>query len=715
MEDNPQSPSIFHNHWWLLGGAAVGGIFVSFALFWIIWLQERRAAGDQFRLGAEKKVAAVKQSLSDQLSVLGLVKAFYAGSLEVDRNEFKTFSDSVYNEHPEIKTLAWMPRVRSEERDAFEQSAKKNGFPQFKITERNGNGYVPAAVRKQYFPILFIEPRGKYPDMLGFDLGSIPECLATMDRAGTIPGPAIAYHSIPGLEYDLEPSVYMFDEVYNEIPPSAKEVNSSRQSNGFILCSFLLRDVINNALELIQPAGADIHIFDVTVPGKTRNVISYPSRIRTTPLPFLETPPSESDAPIHYEERIKVADRVWLAYCLPTDVYFSGKTRWEPAAALLAGLLITGLVVGYMFLLIGRTARIERLVAQRSGELLASERRYRLLVDNAADAMVLHDETGCILDVNPRACEELGYSRGEMLNMNIMDIEVGFEPEEHRKGTWRRLTSDFPINLNGLSKRKDGSVFPTEVRLSCLETSGNRLIMAIVRDVTERKQAEEALHKEQRFLRHLIDLQERDRKLMAYEIHDGLAQQLTGALFKLQGLGTLQDMQDFASARKVLDEVRQLIRESTDEARRLIGGLRPPILDESGIVAAVAYLCAERRQSGGSEIEFVNQVRFNRLAAPLEVALFRIVQECLTNASKYSRSPKICVDLRQLDHRVRLTVQDWGVGFDPHQVKEDRFGLRGIRERVRLLGGTADINSTPGKGATVVVELPLAEGDIDED
>lgn len=186
-------------------------------------------------------------------------------------------------------------------------------------------------------------------------------------------------------------------------------------------------------------------------------------------------------------------------------------------------------------------------------------------------------------------------------------------------------------------------------------------------------------------------------------------------LLKLQSLETIQEKQEFPAARKILDDVLRLIRESVAEARRLIGGLRPPILDESGIVAAIEYLCAERGQSGQSQIEFVPRVQFSRLAAPMEVALFRIVQECLNNASRHSQSPKIRVELSQLENRVRLTVQDWGLGFNPQEVKGERFGLRGIRERVRLLGGTADINSAPGKGTIISVELPLVEGDIEED
>jgi PAS domain S-box-containing protein len=574
---------------------------------------------------------------------------------------------------------------------------------------------VPAAQRKEYFPILFIESQAEHKDILGFDLGSLPECLATMDRAEGKLGSAITYVNIPGLKSESEFTIYMFDDAHNETPPSAEGANPPRPADGYILGVFQLRDVVKSALELIQPTGVDIYLFDATDPKKVQPIFSCPSRIRTTPLPILELPPAESSAPIHYDARITVADRTWLAYCLPTDVYFSGKSGWEPPAALLAGLLITGLMVGYLFLLTGRTARVEKLVSQRSGELQASEQRFRLLVENAADGFYLHEDNGRILDVNQRACELSGYSRAELLKMYVLDVEVGFKPEEHHEHTWKRPAADYPINIDGVHRRKDGGTYPVEVRINCLETAGKRLIMAVVRDVTERKQAEAAIRKEQLFLRHLIDLQERERKLMAYEIHDGLAQQLTGALLKLQSLETIQEKQDFPADRKILDDVLLLIRESVAEARRLIGGLRPPILDESGIIAAIEYLCSERRQSGQSQIEFVPRVQFHRLSAPLEVALFRIVQECLTNACRHSQSPKIRVELSQMEDRVRLAVQDWGVGFDPQEVKGERFGLRGIRERVRLLGGAADINSAPGKGTIISVELPLAEGDIDDD
>jgi signal transduction histidine kinase len=143
------------------------------------------------------------------------------------------------------------------------------------------------------------------------------------------------------------------------------------------------------------------------------------------------------------------------------------------------------------------------------------------------------------------------------------------------------------------------------------------------------------------------------------------------------------------------------------ETRRLIGGLRPPVLDESGVVAAIENLVYEAREPGGPKIEFASDVQFDRLEPTLENAVFRIVQECLTNACRYSKSERIVVCLGQKNGHLCIEVRDWGAGFDPRAVRGPHYGLRGIRERARLLGGRAVIRSAPGKGTRVLVELPL--------
>jgi two-component system sensor histidine kinase DegS len=150
-----------------------------------------------------------------------------------------------------------------------------------------------------------------------------------------------------------------------------------------------------------------------------------------------------------------------------------------------------------------------------------------------------------------------------------------------------------------------------------------------------------------------------------------------------------------------------LLGEAMAECRRLISGLRPPVLDAAGIVAAVDSLVAEQRRHGAPEIEFVHDVEFDRLAPSLEIAAFRIVQECLTNTCRYSKSPRVRIALRQVEGLMRIDVQDWGIGFDPSRIVRGHFGLEGIRERVRLLDGMVTIHSAPGQGAHVIVELPL--------
>jgi signal transduction histidine kinase len=162
-------------------------------------------------------------------------------------------------------------------------------------------------------------------------------------------------------------------------------------------------------------------------------------------------------------------------------------------------------------------------------------------------------------------------------------------------------------------------------------------------------------------------------------------------------------------AQKAYDGGIALLRQSHFEARRLISGVRPPILDESGIVAAIAHLVHDPAFDAGSKIDFRSKVTFKRLAPVLENVVYRIVQEGLTNARNHSKSEKINIALTQRDDRLLIEIRDWGIGFDPKGVPENRFGLEGVRERARLLGGRSQIRSKPGEGTSIVVELPLME------
>jgi PAS domain S-box-containing protein len=268
-------------------------------------------------------------------------------------------------------------------------------------------------------------------------------------------------------------------------------------------------------------------------------------------------------------------------------------------------------------------------------------------------------------------------------------------------------------------------------RLQFNSDGSPRNVLGTVQDVTERKQAEEALQrvhedlerrvkertaelaKQQRTLKHLLQSSDNERQVIAYEIHDGLAQQLAAAIMHLQTHETRKVARpDDAAA--AFDTGMKLLQQGHDETRRLISGLRPPVLDESGVVQAIAHLVHERSRQKGPTVDYHTMVEFERLVPTLENAVYRICQEALTNALQHSRAEKVRVSLVQLRDRLRIEVRDWGIGFDIKAAAKGRFGLEGIRQRVKLLGGKCNIRSKPGRGTRLIVELPVVERQEEE-
>jgi two-component system sensor histidine kinase DegS len=220
----------------------------------------------------------------------------------------------------------------------------------------------------------------------------------------------------------------------------------------------------------------------------------------------------------------------------------------------------------------------------------------------------------------------------------------------------------------------------------------------VARDITEQK-------KVQTILRHLLEASDHERQLISYEIHDGLAQHLAGAIMQFEAYKYLKE-KNLEQAATALDLGVQQVREGHAEARRLIGNLRPLQLEEGEIISAIEDFVREASERNKVEIEFCHTVTQPKLAPMLENTVFRIVQECVANACRYSKSKKVKVALTHRDRQLRIEVRDWGVGFNASRVDEGHFGLEGIRERAKVFGGHAVIKSSPHKGTKIVVELP---------
>ncbi|MBC8867819.1 MAG: sensor histidine kinase, partial [Planctomycetes bacterium] len=229
--------------------------------------------------------------------------------------------------------------------------------------------------------------------------------------------------------------------------------------------------------------------------------------------------------------------------------------------------------------------------------------------------------------------------------------------------------------------------------------------------VTGRKADESRQREKRKALRRLLEANDRDRELIACEVHDGLLQQMTGALMRLE-VARIAINKGKADSAEQVEAATGLVREAIKEARSLIDGVRPPDLDKIGLAGALKTFVDKTAASSDIEIEFVHRLPSMRMGPNLEATIYRIVQESLNNVWRHSESTKAYVELSQHDDNVIIKVRDWGIGFDPAQVNRKSFGLTSIKQRTRLLGGSVTIDSVRKEGTTICAELPLTESPL---
>ncbi|MFL5910475.1 MAG: GAF domain-containing protein [Gaiellaceae bacterium] len=206
-------------------------------------------------------------------------------------------------------------------------------------------------------------------------------------------------------------------------------------------------------------------------------------------------------------------------------------------------------------------------------------------------------------------------------------------------------------------------------------------------------------------LRRVVSAQEQERRRLARELHDETGQALTSILL---GLRTVEEAGGEAEVRAAVAEVRELVRSTLQDVRRLAVELRPKALDDFGLVAALERLTESFTEQTGIAVGFESLLPAARLTPEIETALYRIVQESLTNIVKHAQAHSVSIVIARKSDSVSVIVEDDGVGFDPDRAREGGLGLIGMRERVSLIGGRLTIESRPGAGTTFVAEVPVS-------
>jgi PAS domain S-box-containing protein len=340
--------------------------------------------------------------------------------------------------------------------------------------------------------------------------------------------------------------------------------------------------------------------------------------------------------------------------------------------------------------------------------LRLSEKKYRNLVDNALAGVYQSTVGGDILFANDAFVRMLEYSSFE----ELASVKA---PRLYRDARDRERF----ISL--LKEKRKVSAFESELltkngavkMILTSATLDGDLISGMIRDITEQKKAEIALRaarsRLQRLSRRLLEIQENERRSLARELHDEIGQILTAAKIDLQVIrrGPLSD--DLAAR---LDDNIEMLDRCLHQVRNLSLDLRPSMLDDLGLVAALRWQLERQAQRVGFQARLIAEDLPERFDPDLETTCFRIAQEALTNISRHAEASNVEIELKICKPELLLTIRDDGVGFDVDRALADgthgkSFGILGMQERVALLDGKLEINSEEKRGTIVTVRLPL--------
>jgi len=379
------------------------------------------------------------------------------------------------------------------------------------------------------------------------------------------------------------------------------------------------------------------------------------------------------------------------------------------------------------FVLVARDIAVWK---QAQETLKESEERYRTVVETVTDAIIMIDENSQILSINTAAGKIFGYSIAEMLGRNLTMLMAEELRPLHKAAVKRylatgekRLTWD-SVELLGL--HKSGKIIPLEISFGEFIKDGRHIFTGIIRDLTERKQLQQRLDEIARqrtedlrmFATSTQRAQEEERRRIARELHDDLGQRLTGIKLNIE---VFED--DIPKTNKKLLKKLKNIKRQIDvmitEISRISSNLRPTALDDFGLVVALQLLCKEFQQAHNLKIKFQADAR-EHYDEHFEIALYRIAQEALSNIAKHAEAASACVQLSDSGNAIALTIQDDGKGFELEKVRRQRgpgrgLGLISMRERAEVLGGSFRIESSPKRGATIHVAIPIPSSKAHEE
>ena len=356
-------------------------------------------------------------------------------------------------------------------------------------------------------------------------------------------------------------------------------------------------------------------------------------------------------------------------------------------------------------------------VREANETLRESEEHLRMVFETAADGFVELDDRDKILRANEAFCTMIGLARDTVEGQPWTAVAAAI------KGADASFAA-LPSTGQGTLKR-EGQPLYVESRISAIPLSPPRKLL-LVRDVTSGRVADQTIRSlfqflqdrdedRTRIMRRTNAAIESERNRVARDLHDGPVQGVSAASLSLEAALLMIKAGEVERGIEVLAKIRRELSEEADGLRQLMAGLRPPLLEERGLVPAIRETLARFGEDHGVATEF-STGPFHDIPSDIETLAYRIVQEALSNAGKHARASRVGVHVAADGAQLRVEVTDDGVGFESRLVREylhqGRVGLASMRERVELSSGTFVVHSTPDRGTTIIATLPFESSPV---
>jgi PAS domain S-box-containing protein len=690
------------------------------------------------RLRFERKAADAKALIESRIGfyedILHALKALIASQGPISRRQFHDFVHSLdlKKRYPGFDLVNFATHVPGHKKHEFEAAVRAdttvdpNGYPNFRIK--------PEGDRAEYFVIVYLEPMAGFEFAFGLDLGANPgvadpEVLAATQRAARDSGRL----SASGLPIQVKsPKSYvglaMRMPVYRSDMPSSTVEERRAAYLGSVGAGFnvdhLMKGVVDNDADhdmrfTLYDVGAALEPGGGSAPSAER--LLYDSHRGRNPASHSSR---GSDPGFARGLQMEVGGRVWeVRFTARKDAIIGRLDALSPTVVLVGGLLSTALLAALFYSLASSRSRAERIANDMTKHLRESEA-------SLAEAHALLNDAQKLAGIG---CGQYSPPDGRIVWSEELYRIHGVDPQTFVPTYQGVMQLVHPEDRSALEEAlarllRSGSSFASEFRIIrpdaavrhlralaevILDSSGQpaRMLWTVL-DITEQKRTEDALRTSAEQLtalsRRLVEVQEAERRQLSRELHDRVGQNLTALSINLDILRSALSA-DKAEHRSRLSDSSNLLEATVDSIENVMAELRPPMLDDYGLLPALHWYARDFSKRTSIEVDVLGPEGADRAAPEIEITLFRIAQEALTNVAKHAQASRVRIELDHADGHCVMTVTDDGIGIDGAKSMNGRersgLGMVTMRERTQAVGGRFQVRTMPRGGTQIAIEI----------